>query len=358
MRTIPSALLTMLQSRRMFRATLVQVDFANATKAGVTRIGFTNHDQPLTLTLYGGSVTFSPEYIVEEASFNTKLNTAIDDASLSLKIDNDVVNWFDIRTRAWHNAEVRVGYCNWQGVSDGSYIQAVYLVSNVTAKKGVLTLELRGRERLLETQVNKRLTANCQRTMGDAQCGYDFTPNNWAAATVYDTTVSNDWLSKVVVKPTVANGWWYEAIVGGTSDASEPTWPTTLGGTVVDGTVTWTAIRAGRLTGTVASVTDARSFTATGVSVTNDWFAKGRLLWLTGDNATLKMKVYSDNGSGGITLEEDCYETIQAGDTFMIDAGCRKRIFEDCSTKFDNTYNALAFPHLVAENATAKAPKG
>ena len=33
----------------------------------------------------------------------------------------------------------------------------------------------------------------------------------------------------------------YECTVAGTSDSSEPTWPTTAGATVVDGTATWTA---------------------------------------------------------------------------------------------------------------------
>jgi len=56
----------------------------------------------------------------------------------------------------------------------------------------------------------------------------------WQATTAYATT------SPHYVTPTTPNGFRYECTTGGTSDGSEPTWPTTIGGTVVDGTVTWT----------------------------------------------------------------------------------------------------------------------
>jgi hypothetical protein len=40
--------------------------------------------------------------------------------------------------------------------------------------------------------------------------------------------------------PTVLNGYLYKATTGGTNAASEPTWPTVVGNTVVSGTVTYT----------------------------------------------------------------------------------------------------------------------
>jgi len=51
-----------------------------------------------------------------------------------------------------------------------------------------------------------------------------------------------------VVKPTVWNDTLFECVVAGTTAASpEPTWPTTIGGEVVDGTVTWQAAKIGLL---------------------------------------------------------------------------------------------------------------
>lgn len=54
----------------------------------------------------------------------------------------------------------------------------------------------------------------------------------WAATTAYT-------LNQFAV-PTSSTGFIYKCTTAGTSNSSAPTWPTTLGGTVTDGTVTWT----------------------------------------------------------------------------------------------------------------------
>ena len=60
------------------------------------------------------------------------------------------------------------------------------------------------------------------------------------------TPVAAAWTSSTVTalnqfrRPTVSNGRKYYASVGGTTGATEPTWPLTVAGTVTDGTVTWT----------------------------------------------------------------------------------------------------------------------
>lgn len=65
--------------------------------------------------------------------------------------------------------------------------------------------------------------------------GGDLSWPAWAAS----AAISED----VVREPTVDNGYRY-AYSGGTTGSSEPTWPTTVGGTVSDGTGTWTNIGA------------------------------------------------------------------------------------------------------------------
>ena len=60
--------------------------------------------------------------------------------------------------------------------------------------------------------------------------------NGWGATTLY--TVAG-----AIIQPSAAKatGYYYVATTGTTS-STEPTWPTSIGGTVVDGTVTWTCV--------------------------------------------------------------------------------------------------------------------
>lgn len=57
-------------------------------------------------------------------------------------------------------------------------------------------------------------------------------PAAWVASTAYSLTD--------VARPTTRNGYAYEVTTAGTTGSTEPTWPTTVGNTVTDGTVVWT----------------------------------------------------------------------------------------------------------------------
>lgn len=67
---------------------------------------------------------------------------------------------------------------------------------------------------------------------------YDYTESDlytdWAAVTTYALNAER--------VPTTRNGHYYKVTTAGISGATEPTWPTTSGATVVDGTATWTEV--------------------------------------------------------------------------------------------------------------------
>jgi hypothetical protein len=68
--------------------------------------------------------------------------------------------------------------------------------------------------------------------------------NNWQAHHAFAPTLIGLGLQCFVI-PATENGYFYQCTVAGTSGGSEPAWPRTIGGTVIDGGVTWTC--AGRV---------------------------------------------------------------------------------------------------------------
>jgi Ca2+-binding RTX toxin-like protein len=86
--------------------------------------------------------------------------------------------------------------------------------------------------------------------MPGAQMALPWTaPSGWVAGTAYK-------VGDVIV-PTTTNGYWYRATVAGAADGTtEPTWTTTLGGTITDNAVTWVVAGKTVKTGVVYSFGD------------------------------------------------------------------------------------------------------
>lgn len=109
--------------------------------------------------------------------------------------------------------------------------------------------------------------------------------------------------------------------------------------------------------GTVVSVTNRRSFLAEGITNTDDYFNLGRVLWTSGDNSGLYMKVKDSSDSLSLCdlklyLPEPF--DIQVGDTFNIWPGCDGRLVT-CQG-FDQVINFGGFPTVEGNRNMIRIP--
>lgn len=104
---------------------------------------------------------------------------------------------------------------------------------------------------------------------------------------------------------------------------------------------------------TVTGVTDKRTFTASGATQAADYFGEGEVLFTSGNNQVVPYKVREFSG-GVFTLVLPTVLDIQVGDTFTAVAGCRKRLMEDCKTKFNNVLNFQGEPHRPTTDDLSK----
>jgi uncharacterized phage protein (TIGR02218 family) len=107
----------------------------------------------------------------------------------------------------------------------------------------------------------------------------------------------------------------------------------------------------------VTSVTSNQIFAATALTQAADFFGDGILTWTSGPNIHLREKVKTHAAGGVLTLSLPMFQAVAIGHTFSVVAGCRKRMAEDCITKFNNVLNFQGEPHLPGIDAVSKPPK-
>lgn len=89
------------------------------------------------------------------------------------------------------------------------------------------------------------------------------------------------------------------------------------------------------------------------------WFARGRLVVVSGAAAGLWALIKQDRSEGDvrvIELWEPLRGGIGAGDLVRLEAGCDKRL-ESCRLKFNNLLNYQGFPDIPGEDWVVAVPK-
>ena len=328
MKTIPSAFQTHLDTGQTTLATLWKI-----TRTDSTVLGFTDHDSDLVVD----SVTYQAATGYTRTALQSTADLAVDNLDLEGLISSGAVTEDDLRAGKYQGAEVLISLVNYSDIAAGTVILRRGWIGQITLREGVYVAELRGLTDKLQQTIGRVFGRDCDADLGDTRCGVRLDPPAWQASTAYTVRATGDAKTGSVIKPTTANGRHFKCTTAGTSGATEPTWNTTIGGTTTDGGVTWTAIQALTLNGTVNSVVDTH--TLNDPARTEQIWAGGLLTWLTGDNAGVAQEIKTADASGNIAVWEEPPKAMQVGDTFTLQAGCHKRRVEDCVTIYDNAYN-------------------
>jgi len=86
----------------------------------------------------------------------------------------------------------------------------------------------------------------------------------------------------------------------------------------------------------------------------NDFYGRGELRVDTGANAGDARVIKDYDESGIITLWQPFFFDLQAGDSYRMVPGCRKRKIEDCRDKYDNVKRHGGFADMPLQDDTSK----
>lgn len=85
-------------------------------------------------------------------------------------------------------------------------------------------------------------------------------------------------------------------------------------------------------------------------SVSNNFYDKGRLTFVSGANSGHARSVRYQTGNL-LALSHSLPYAVSSGDQFQLYPGCSKRIVDDCTSKYNNVRNALAFPWIPKQES-------
>lgn len=252
--------------------------------------GFTDHDRDLAFD----GMAFRASSGMDASALQSATGLSVDNAQAVGALSDAGVTEEDVRAGRYDRAEIWHWLVDWER-TDLRVLLFRGSFGEIRRSDGAFEVELRGLAEALNAPVGRSILRTCDRTLGDAKCGFDVGQSGFSA------------------EGTVAAGSGGATIVAHDLDGFADGWFT-------QGVVVWlTGGNAGQRGAVKADRKDAA-----GVRRIALWQAPGR--------------------------------PMAAGERFRIVAGCDKRA-ETCRKKFGNLLNFRGFPLIPGDDWVTAYPK-
>jgi hypothetical protein len=212
--------------------------------------------------------------------------------------------------------------------------------------------EVRSPLQVLQQPFGRYFTLECYTQYGDEFCSLIRRSVPWRPNFKFTSRTART----PIVRPRASwTGLWYQSnTTSGWSGATEPNWPTSVGGTVGDGEIVWTAVSVPGRGGTVTGVFNRGTFADTSLTDATGYWQYGQVYWVTGANQWLAMEIQGFTQGGIVQLLEGMVENIQVGDQYVIQDGCAKTRTA-CIAK-GNLLNFRGFADMPTEDRAMVTP--
>lgn len=191
----------------------------------------------------------------------------------------------DIEVGRFDNARDELFLVNYESLADGKYfLPSSGSIGQIKSKRGTFEAETRGKQYFLQQTFGDLISKLCRARVGDDVgdgtgehdykkqrfgCKVRIDPPFWRKVTSYTVRPENDAALGSVVKPEIYNGRHFECVVAGRSGSypdqqGGPVWNLAVGSTTTDGSVTWRAILALEVFGSVTGTINRRFFQDSG----------------------------------------------------------------------------------------------
>jgi uncharacterized phage protein (TIGR02218 family) len=265
------------------------------TRADGQVFGFTSARKTVLID----GVTYDANQGLDASAIVASAGLETDNLELTTLDDGTLFTHADVVGGVWQGAAFLIFRYNWAVPADGIEPVMAGTFGNVSLKQGAVVVELRGLQQYLQQPVGNVTSKTCRARFAD-----------------YPRPNGNN-------RCGLAAGSWTDAH-------------------------------------TVGTVTSRRQFqivrTGGGPALANDWLAEGLLTFTTGPNAGCVAKVRSHT-SGVVILATDLPYLPVTGNAFNALAGCRKRLDEDCATKFSNSRRFQGEPHRPTIDSLTASPE-